>query len=242
MVVGLCPVFHNFPSRETRNFHHSKMQFAEHSASCFVIFIYTQQLKFAGASFCKYCHDARRLCAPHFWEWKWAAVETAWKGSSTAAVKARAAVNESSDNYRIEQRSERERARRIWNKLTTDSRVNEIHILSLVMRKKGEGRKNKHASRHHTLHACTVILISYAPRIFPLFPWNANNYSHAYVEFDMLCDRAVYHIEESRIVASAFPKTGMRISCRLRYRRLTLNVCRLKKLVNSCWFRGSKRA
>lgn len=193
MVVGLCPVFHNFPSRETRNFHHSKMQFAEHSASCFVIFIYTQQLKFAGASFCKYCHGARRLCAPHFWEWKWAAVETAWKGSSTAAVKARAAVNESSDNYRIEQRSERERARRMWNKLTTDSRVNEIHILSLVMRKKGEGRKNKHASRHHTLHACTVILISYAPRIFPLFPWNANNYSHAYVA----CVRRIRYVVRS---------------------------------------------
>jgi len=55
-------------------------------------------------------------------------------------------------------------ARRMWNKLTTGGPLNEIHP-SLVMKKRKEKKQTLQ-------RACTVILISYAPRVFPLFPRN----------------------------------------------------------------------
>jgi len=57
-------------------------------------------------------------------------------------------------------------ARRMWNKLTIGGPLNEIHP-SLVMKKKRKEKKQTRPRR-----ACTVILISYAVRVFPLFPRN----------------------------------------------------------------------
>jgi len=58
----------------TSNFHHGKMRLV----GCFIIFIYTRQLTFTRASFCKYCPS---LCTPtNFCEQKWVAIESAVAG------------------------------------------------------------------------------------------------------------------------------------------------------------------
>lgn len=56
-------------------------------------------------------------------------------------------------------------ARRMWNKLTTVERDTPV----ISHEKKGEREREKTTLPRR---ACTVILISYAPRVFPLFPRN----------------------------------------------------------------------
>lgn len=87
--------------------------------------------------------------------------------------------------------------------------MNEIRaycVISHMKKKKEKGEREEKINAHRVValrhRALTVILISYAPRIFPLFSAkrhaNADNYSHAYVEFDMPRSRALYRIRISR--------------------------------------------